>query len=198
MYQYPSSGRDTDTLRPVAGNALDPRFPPPGAVPSSSSDRAAKATGWVVGIGAFAAVLLIGMGAMANVNMSHASAAAAALPAMAAPNALTAVPVAVDPAPVAAPQAAPVVIAPPPAAAPAPAPAAEEPAAPVIATAIGRKAKKTTPAPQRHVTAAAPARPAPAPAVVRPVTPRGPSADAAATKEAQETLIKAMAERPLN
>ena len=181
-----------DTLRPVAGNALDPRFPPPGAVPSS--DRAAKATGWVVGIGAFAAVLLIGMGAMANVNTSHTSAAAAALPEMAAPNALTAVPVSVAPAPVVAPQAAPVVIAPPPAAAPAP--AAEEPVAPAIATVIGHKVKKTTPAPQRHVTAAAPARPAPA--VVRPVTPRTPSADAAATKEAQETLIKAMAERPLN
>ena len=182
-----------DTLRPVAGNAFDPRFPPPAAV--RANDRGASATGWLVGLGSFAAVLLIGVGAM--VNMNHANAASAAAASL--PNALTATPVPVLPEtePVVPTQAAPVAAAP-----VAAAPPAEEPPAPVAPTgATARKIKK--PQPQRHVTAAPVTRPTPAPAAItRPapapaLAPRTP-ADASATKEAQETLIKAMAERPLN
>jgi len=188
-----------DTLRPVAGNAFDPRFPPPAAVPSSA--RGASATGWLLGLGSFAAVLLIGIGAMVNTNHANATSVAAA----SLPKALTATPVPVLPEvePVVPTQAAPVVIAPPPAvAAPvapvAVAPAAEEaPATIAPTTATGRKVKKAQP--QRHVTAAPVTRPTPAPAgITRPApAPRAP-ADASATKEAQETLTRAMAERPLN
>lgn len=172
-----------DTLRPVAGNAFDPRFPPPAAVPASA--RGASATGWLLGLGSFAAVLLIGVGAMVNTNHANATSAAAA----SLPNALTATPVLVLPEvePVVPTQAAPGVIAPPPAVAP----AAED------TPATARKIRK--PLPQRHVTAAPVTRPTPAPAAItRPApAPRAP-ADASATKEAQETLIRAMAERPLN
>lgn len=188
-----------DTLRPVAGNAFDPRFPPPAAVRANDSDRGASATGWLVGLGSFAAVLLIGVGAM--VNMNHANAASAAAASL--PNALTATPVPVLPEtePVVPTQAAPVAAAP-----VAAAPPAEEPPAPVAPTgATARKIKKPQPQPQpqRHVTAAPVTRPTPAPAAITrpapapPLPPRTP-ADASATKEAQETLIKAMAERPLS
>jgi len=196
VYQYPASGRDMDTLRPVAGNAFDPRFPPPAAV--RANDRGASATGWLVGLGSFAAVLLIGVGAM--VNMNHANAASAAAAAL--PNALTATPVPVLPEtePVVPTQAAPVAAAPVAAAPVAAAPPAEEPPAPVAPTgATARKIKK--PQPQRHVTAAPVTRPTPAPAAITrpaPALPPRTPADASATKEAQETLIKAMAERPLN
>lgn len=175
-----------DTLRPVAGNVFDPRFPPPAALPSS--DRSASATGWLVGLGSFAAVLLIGIGAMVNVNAANAAAASL-------PNALMATPVPVLPesAPVVPTQVAPAAIAA--IAAPPPAPVGEETRAPTSASA--RKISK--PQPQRRVTSQPVTRAIRAPAAVaRPVSaPRAP-ADSSATKEAQETLLKAMAERSLN
>ena len=186
-----------DTLRPVAGNAFDPRFPPPAAVRANDSDRGASATGWLVGLGSFAAVLLIGIGAMVNVNHANAASAAAA----SLPNAATAVPVLFETEPVVATQVAPVAPV-----APA-APIAEETPAPVAPTSAtaARKIKKPQPQPQpqRHVTAAPVTRPTSAPAAITrpapaPALPPRTPADASATKEAQETLIKAMAERPLS
>ncbi len=188
MYQYPASGRDMDTLRPVAGNAFDPRFPPPAAVRANDSDRGASATGWLVGLGSFAAVLLIGIGAMVNTNHANAASAAAASLPNAATATATAVPVLFESEPVVPTQAA--------QAAP---PVAEETPAPVAPTSATAARKIKKPQPQRHVTAAPVTRPTPAPAAItRPApAPRAP-ADASATKEAQETLIKAMAERPLS
>ncbi|HSO35965.1 MAG TPA: hypothetical protein VLT33_25735, partial [Labilithrix sp.] len=74
MYQYPATGLDTDTLRPVAGNT-DPRYSSQ-SVPSA--ERGSSASGWLVGLGGVAVVLLVGIGAMANTNRAVATSAAAA------------------------------------------------------------------------------------------------------------------------
>ena len=188
-----------DTLRPVAGNAFDPRFPPPAAVRANDSDRGASATGWLVGLGSFAAVLLIGIGAMVNVNHANAASAAAA----SLPNAATAtaVPVLFETEPVVPTQVAPAAQAAPPVAEETPAPVAPTSAPP--ARKIKKPQPQPQPQPQRHVTAAPVTRPTSAPAAITrpapaPALPPRTPADASATKEAQETLIKAMAERPLS
>jgi hypothetical protein len=181
-----------DTLRPVAGNIFPPhqQYPVEAPPPAPRSSFSAMMTGLT---GAFLAVV-IGAAAIMNAGESktdHAAAAGAQAPAMiAAP--VAAAPVAA--APVAATPATPAAAAVATAAAPAtvtPADPTDEPG-----TATGtrkikkRRIKGTTSAPSTP-TPATTTRPTPATAAP------APAANAADNKEATDTLMRALAERPL-
>lgn len=184
--------REMDTFRPVAGNSLVALVthvdgaPQPAAVEGPS-----RGTAWLMGVGGALVVVLVGAAAFMNaqrgVDPSSRSSAVSAPSAISAPAPV----VAAAPLAVAAPAAAPTVTI----------DAVEDaPATSAKKKMIIKKVRpKATPATAAPATApATTAAPKAAPPAAAPKAPAPTSASAAAKAKAQEDLIRASAETPIN